>query len=63
MDEKEAMKLLMLDQYQNIREAVNNSIAILDKELPIEKLKEDPEYYELYELYATLNNIESLLCI
>lgn len=63
MNEKEAMKLLMLDQYQNVREAVNNSIAILDKELPIEKLKEDPEYYELYELYATLNKVECLLCI
>lgn len=63
MNEKEAMKLLMLEQYQNVREAVNNSIAILDKELPIEKLRKDPEYYELYELYANLNNIECLLCV
>lgn len=63
MNEKEAMNLLISEQYQNVREAIRNSIAILDKELPIEKLKEDPEFYELYNLYANLNNIECLLCI
>lgn len=63
MNEKEAMKLLISEQYQNVREAVNNSIAFLDKELPMEKLMEDPEFYELYELYANLNNIECLLCV
>jgi hypothetical protein len=63
MSEKEAMTLLISEQYQNVREAIRNSIAILDKELPMEKLYEDPEYYELYKLYADLNNVEWLLCV